>query len=75
MSFGCSRPQAVAFKRFLPPSFVSVTVCSAIGITAKIHAMEVREFLDIDPRLLHLPYSRLSGADPVKLRDQMVRFA
>src|SRR4051812_42015777 len=32
------------------------------------------EFLDIDPRDLHLPSSRLSGADPVKLHDQMIRF-
>jgi hypothetical protein len=36
--------------------------------------MATREFLDIDPRALHLPTSRLSGADPVKLHDQMVRF-
>ena len=32
------------------------------------------EFLDRDPRTLHLPSSRLSGADPVKHHDQMVRF-
>jgi hypothetical protein len=32
------------------------------------------EFLDIDPRTLHLPTSRLSGADPVKLHDQTVKF-
>ncbi len=32
------------------------------------------EFLDVDPKTLHLPTSRLSGADPVKLHDQMVRF-
>ena len=36
--------------------------------------MAVREFLDIDPSLLHLPTSRLSGADPLKLHDQMLRF-
>ncbi len=36
--------------------------------------MAAPEFLDIDPRALHLPTSRLSGADPVKLHDQMVRF-
>ena len=36
--------------------------------------MASREFLDIDPRALHLPSSRLSGADPVKLHDQLVRF-
>jgi hypothetical protein len=33
-----------------------------------------REFLDVDPKTLHLPASRLSGADPVKLHDQIVRF-
>jgi hypothetical protein len=36
--------------------------------------MATREFLDVDPRSLHLPPSRLSGADPVKIHDQMVRF-
>jgi hypothetical protein len=36
--------------------------------------MATPEFLDVDPRALHLPTSRLSGADPVKLHDQMVRF-
>lgn len=36
--------------------------------------MATLEFLDIDPRALHLPTSRLSGADPIKLHDQMVRF-
>jgi hypothetical protein len=36
--------------------------------------MANREFVDIDPRVLHLPTSRLSGADPVKLHDQIVRF-
>jgi hypothetical protein len=36
--------------------------------------MATPEFLSIDPRTLHLPTSRLSGADPVKLHDQMVRF-
>src|SRR5262245_48469513 len=36
--------------------------------------MATREFLDIDPRAFHLPTSRLSGADPVKLHDQIVRF-
>jgi hypothetical protein len=35
--------------------------------------MATREFLDVDPRTLHLPTSRLSGADPVKLHDQIVR--
>lgn len=32
------------------------------------------EFLDLDPRTLHLPSSRLTGTDPIKLHDQMVRF-
>lgn len=36
--------------------------------------MATREFLDIDPRTLHVPPSRLPGADPVKLHDQTVRF-
>lgn len=36
--------------------------------------MATPEFLDIDPRNLHLPSSRLSGADPIKLHDQEVRF-
>ena len=36
--------------------------------------MATPEFLDMEPRKLHLPSSRLSGADPVKLHDQMVRF-
>lgn len=36
--------------------------------------MSQREYLDVDPRTLHLPGSRLSGADPVKLHNQMARF-
>jgi hypothetical protein len=36
--------------------------------------MVIREFLDVDPRTLHLPTSRLSGADPVKLQYQIARF-
>jgi hypothetical protein len=32
------------------------------------------EFLDVDPRNLHLPPSRLSGADPFKLHQQIARF-
>ena len=36
--------------------------------------MATPEFLDIDPRTLHLPPSRLSGADPVKLQVQMAQF-
>jgi hypothetical protein len=33
-----------------------------------------REFLDIDPRRLRLPPSRLQGADPYKLQVQIARF-
>ena len=36
--------------------------------------MATREFVDVDPRSLRLPTSRLSGADPVKLHDQIARF-
>jgi len=35
--------------------------------------MNPRLFLDVDPRKLHVPSSRLSGADPVKLQRQIVR--
>lgn len=31
-------------------------------------------YLDIDPRTLHLPGSRLGGADPYKLQRQIVAF-
>jgi hypothetical protein len=37
-------------------------------------AMAVREFLDVDPRLLRLPPSRAQGADPYKLQVQIARF-
>ena len=36
--------------------------------------MNPREFLDIDPRLLRLPMSRRTGADPYKLHRQIARF-
>jgi hypothetical protein len=36
--------------------------------------MNPRLFLDIDPRSLHLPTSRLSGADPLKLHHQIARY-
>ncbi len=36
--------------------------------------MVAPEFIDVDPRTLRLPASRLSGADPVKLLDQTIRF-
>ncbi|MCI0362048.1 MAG: hypothetical protein L0211_26495 [Planctomycetaceae bacterium] len=32
------------------------------------------EQLDVDPRTLRLPPSRLSGADPAKLQRQLARF-
>ena len=32
-----------------------------------------RLFLDVDPRTLHLPTSRLAGADPFKLQRQIVK--
>ena len=35
--------------------------------------MKGGEFLDVDPRLLHLPPSRLDGADPAKLQRQIAR--
>ena len=35
--------------------------------------MASREFLDVDPRTLHLPPSRLDGADPAKLQRQIAR--
>jgi hypothetical protein len=36
--------------------------------------MNPRVFLDVDPRVLHLPTARLSGADPAKLHRQIARF-
>ena len=36
--------------------------------------MNPRLFLDVDPRALHLPTTRPTGADPVKLQRQVVRF-
>lgn len=35
--------------------------------------MGFREFLSVDPRTLHLPPSRLDGADPAKLQRQIAR--
>ncbi len=35
--------------------------------------MNPRLFLDVDPRSLHLPTSRLSGADPSKLHRQIAQ--
>ena len=45
--------------------------------SARVFMTEVmsrREFLDIDPRTLRLPPSRLQGADPYKLQVQVARF-
>ncbi len=36
--------------------------------------MSRREFLDIVPRILRLPPSRLQGADPYKLQVQIARY-
>jgi hypothetical protein len=36
--------------------------------------MSSRVFLDVDPRELHVPPSRRSGADPWKLQRQIARF-
>ena len=36
--------------------------------------MRPQLFLDVDPRSLHLPTSRTSGADPIKLMRQIARF-
>ncbi|HYV38634.1 MAG TPA: hypothetical protein VE988_23315 [Gemmataceae bacterium] len=33
--------------------------------------MKPPEFLDVDPRTLHLPWSRRDGADPLKLSRQI----
>ena len=32
-----------------------------------------RDFLDVDPRTLHLPNSRRDGADPIKLQRQIAK--
>ncbi len=36
--------------------------------------MPKMEYLDVDPRTLHLPGSRLGGADPYKLQRQIIAF-
>jgi len=36
--------------------------------------MKPREFLQIDPATLHLPGSRLEGADPLKLQRQVAKY-
>src|SRR5262249_42233839 len=35
--------------------------------------MPTPEVLDVDPRTLHLPTTRLAGADPVKLHRQIAK--
>ncbi|MBA3314409.1 MAG: hypothetical protein M3552_18855 [Planctomycetota bacterium] len=36
--------------------------------------MNPRVFFNVDPRTLHLPTTRLSGADPAKLHRQIARY-
>jgi hypothetical protein len=36
--------------------------------------MNPRVFVNVDPRILHLPWSRQSGADPMKLHRQVAQF-
>ena len=36
--------------------------------------MKTPEYLDVDPRTLHLPPSRASGADPGKLARQIAQY-
>jgi hypothetical protein len=36
--------------------------------------MNPRVFMDVDPRTLHLPTTRLTGADPFKLQRQIAQF-
>jgi len=35
--------------------------------------MKPREFVDVEPRTLRLPWSRRDGADPIKLTRQISR--
>ena len=39
-----------------------------------MRGMKCRVFLDVDPRTVHLPTTRLSGADPAKLQRLIGRF-
>ncbi len=39
----------------------------------RISIVNPRVFFDVNPRTLHLPTSRLSGADPAKLQRQIAR--
>ena len=36
--------------------------------------MRVPEYLDVDPRTLHLPSTRPTGADPLKLQRQVAQY-
>jgi hypothetical protein len=36
--------------------------------------MSGQVFIDVDPRALHLPPSRLQGADPAKLQRQIAKY-
>lgn len=36
--------------------------------------MKVLEYLDVDPRTLHLPATRPTGADPLKLQRQNAQY-
>lgn len=36
--------------------------------------MRFREYLDVDPRTLHLPSLRPTGADPLKLQRQIAQY-
>ena len=45
-----------------------------IVLPAKVTSVNTRVFLDVDPRTLHLPNARRSGADPTKLHRQIARF-
>lgn len=51
---------------------VTRLACSAV--TGYTSSMRPRVFLDVDPRQLRLPASRLAGADPLKLQRQIARF-
>jgi hypothetical protein len=39
----------------------------------EMRRMNPRVFVDVDPRTLHLPTSRPSGADPAKLQRQIAK--
>ena len=39
-----------------------------------IENMRIPEYLDVDPRTLHLPSTRPTGADPFKLQRQITQY-